>query len=171
MGHYSFKKDLEKSKQTEQEALVALENNSDVWLGECSGFFYKEVKNKNGDIELVVVPTGDTYLVEVKEDFYCAKSGNVAVEYECRGKPSGIEATKATHWLYKIHTTAEDYIWVLMPTALLKGAIINKAFSRVVVGGDYGSKTKMYLFSLENFKRIGIVFTNNSNTHTKVETE
>ena len=36
--------------------------------------------------------------IEVKRDIYVAKSGNVAIEYECRGKPSGIAVSKANWW-------------------------------------------------------------------------
>lgn len=37
--------------------------------------------------------------VEVKVDYAVSESGNVAVEFECSGRPSGISMTTATHWL------------------------------------------------------------------------
>jgi hypothetical protein len=36
--------------------------------------------------------------VEVKRDFKCYMTGNVAIEYRCRGDASGISSTKADWW-------------------------------------------------------------------------
>ena len=38
-------------------------------------------------------------LLEVKRDSWVAKSGNIAIEYESRGKPSGIATTEADYWV------------------------------------------------------------------------
>ena len=40
--------------------------------------------------------------VEVKTDRLTHKTGNVFIEYESRGKPSGIATTDADYWVYKI---------------------------------------------------------------------
>lgn len=40
--------------------------------------------------------------VEVKTDFMTKNTGNIAVEFESRGKPSGISVTKADHWVFHI---------------------------------------------------------------------
>ncbi len=40
--------------------------------------------------------------VEVKTDRMTHKTGNVFIEYESRGKPSGIATTDADYWVYKI---------------------------------------------------------------------
>lgn len=164
MGSYNFHKDLAKAKNTQELAKVIIENNSEAWLGEYSGFFFKDINDKTGDLHLIMVPSGDEYLIEIKEDFYCRKSGNVAVEYECRGKPSGVSSTKATHWLYRIHQPSGEDVWIFMPTAIVRGGIQNKEFLREVVGGDYGSNTRMYLFSLDKFRSFGIELTNKSET-------
>ena len=38
--------------------------------------------------------------IEVKtERDWWAKTGNIALEYECNGKPSGINATKSDYWI------------------------------------------------------------------------
>lgn len=39
---------------------------------------------------------------EVKTDRLSAKTGNIYIEYESRGKPSGIKTTQADYWVYKI---------------------------------------------------------------------
>ena len=40
--------------------------------------------------------------VEVKTDRMTHKTGNVFIEYESRGKPSGIATTDADYWVYRI---------------------------------------------------------------------
>ena len=37
--------------------------------------------------------------IEVKFDFACYRTGNFYIEYESRGKPSGIATTKADYWM------------------------------------------------------------------------
>ncbi len=39
---------------------------------------------------------------EVKSDRMSQKTGNVYIEYESRGKASGIRTTQADYWVYKI---------------------------------------------------------------------
>ncbi len=40
--------------------------------------------------------------IEVKSDRKTEETGNVYIEYESRGKPSGIRTTQAEFWVYKI---------------------------------------------------------------------
>ena len=41
--------------------------------------------------------------VEVKSDTMAHITGNIFIEYESRGKPSGIATTDANYWIYKIN--------------------------------------------------------------------
>jgi hypothetical protein len=41
--------------------------------------------------------------VEVKSDTMAHITGNVFIEFESRGKPSGIATTDADYWVYKIN--------------------------------------------------------------------
>jgi hypothetical protein len=43
----------------------------------------------------------DGSLVEVKTDRIAHKTGNIFIEYESRGKPSGIAKTTAHYWVYR----------------------------------------------------------------------
>ena len=38
--------------------------------------------------------------IEVKRDFQYKETGNIFIEYECRGKRSGISTTQAEYWCY-----------------------------------------------------------------------
>ena len=43
-----------------------------------------------------------TVTIEVKEDFLWQRTGNVAVEYMQRGKPTGISSSTADYYVYKL---------------------------------------------------------------------
>ena len=68
-------------------------------------------------------------LVEVKSDQMARATGNVFVEFEYRGQPSGITSTEAGWWAIEV----QDDVFVLMPTEKLR-AIAQK--HRVITGGD-----------------------------------
>lgn len=38
--------------------------------------------------------------IEVKRDYKCLETGNIYVEYESRGKLSGLSTTQANYWCY-----------------------------------------------------------------------
>lgn len=42
------------------------------------------------------------FVAEVKRDYFTQHTGNVAIEYQSRGKPSGIAITKAPYWIIGI---------------------------------------------------------------------
>ena len=54
--------------------------------------------------------------IEVKRDFLAAKTGNVFVEYESRGKPSGIATSTADYWAFVL----DDERIIMIPRGLLK---------------------------------------------------
>lgn len=58
----------------------------------------------------------DGNTIEVKRDFKASQTGNVFVEFFCRGKPSGLATTQATHWAFIL---GEETV-VLLPTGKLK---------------------------------------------------
>jgi hypothetical protein len=58
--------------------------------------------------------------IEVKRDSWISRSGNIAVEYESRGKPSGISKTTADYWCFIVSGSIEDKIIVFIETNKLK---------------------------------------------------
>ncbi len=59
--------------------------------------------------------------VEVKTDRLCEKTGNVFVEIEDRGKPSGINITHAEYYAFCLHKEERNkQTWVLISTKILK---------------------------------------------------
>ncbi len=89
----------------------------------------------------------DTYTVEVKADRKTKDTGNMVIEYECNGKPSGITTTEADYWAYFIDGTPEYF---LIPTTDIRKAIDEKKYSRTTRGGD-GFRANMFLFPVSAF--------------------
>jgi len=56
-------------------------------------------------------------LIEVKNDRLVHKTGNIFIEYESRGKPSGLSTTTANYWIYRMN---ELDIAFIIPTDKLK---------------------------------------------------
>ena len=58
--------------------------------------------------------------IEVKRDRWTYKTGNIAVEYWCRNKPSGISVSKANWWAFIITADNKDDIILLIESNALK---------------------------------------------------
>ena len=74
--------------------------------------------------------------IEVKRDFMASQTGNVFVEFFCRGKPSGISTTEAEFWAFIL----ADKTVVLLPTERLK-VLAREAHKagQIAKGGDSGA--------------------------------
>lgn len=149
MGHYNFEKDLSVAQKTEKEIGHLIHER----LGESVSIEYGKTK----DYDIKFMHDGKEYTVEIKEDFMCKKTGNVCVEYESRGRPSGIDSTKAMMYFYKIHEPDGSVNIYGIKTDALKEMIADRKFFRTVSGGDAGSFTKSYLFDLNLFKKHAIL--------------
>ena len=87
--------------------------------------------------------------IEVKsERDVWQKTGNIAIEYECYGKPSGINATESDYWFHNLCIGSETFATIVFDTASLKRIIDNLDNKRVVSGGDHNA-SKMYLLNLQ----------------------
>lgn len=60
-----------------------------------------------------------TCKIEVKNDFFIDKTGNIAVEYECWGKPSGISVTESD-WYAIFLANTDSEVCVMIKTNALK---------------------------------------------------
>jgi len=52
--------------------------------------------------ETIIAELLNDATIEVKTDFIAAKTGNVYIEYQSRGKLSGIATSEAKYWIYII---------------------------------------------------------------------
>lgn len=58
--------------------------------------------------------------IEVKRDSWVGRTGNIAIEYESRGKPSGIATTEAEYWIIIFSREYEDKVMLVLETKRLK---------------------------------------------------
>lgn len=129
---------------------VKIDWSSDLKLGELG--------------EQTLIDILDSKSIEVKTDLMWQKTGNIALEIYCHGKPSGIQATKSDFWavLNIIDGGAVGNI-IILPTTSLKSFakrvytnIQNYPDCRIVQGGDNKSST-ILLMPLEmaiNHKKL-----------------
>ena len=77
-------------------------------------------------------------------------TGNIAIEFRCRDKPSGIAVTQAKWWVHVLADGDETVCMLMFPTAKLKEIarkhVVDKA--KVVYGGD-DNLSKMVLIPLK----------------------
>lgn len=80
--------------------------------------------------------------IEVKRDFKCLNTGNIFIEYESRGKKSGIATSEAEWWCYWL----SEHHLILIELSVLK--TICRTFlntNRDVKGGDSNSSKGILL--------------------------
>ena len=100
--------------------------------------------------------------IEVKsERNLWQKTGNIAVEYECYGKPSGINATESD---YNLCIDDEVFATLVFNTSNLKRIINNLDYKRTVSGGD-NNASKMYLLNIQKLFSSDVIkaFKENNN--------
>ena len=88
-------------------------------------------------------------LLETKKGQTIISSGNLFIEFECRGKASGVAVSSANTFLYYFPYYGE--YWAIQMTTLRRLIADNK-FRTTQESGDDGSNTKGYLIPREKFK-------------------
>ena len=84
----------------------------------------------------------------MKADRRACNTKNISIEFECNGKPSGIQTTTADMYAYFVCKPMEAYDLYLIPTNELRQMIVERKYKRLVHGGD-GYKSHMYLIGLD----------------------
>ena len=75
------------------------------------------------------------------------ETGNICIEFRCRGKPSGIAVTESKWWVHVLADGDETVCMLMFPTDKLK-EIARKHLDKVVNGGD-DNLSKMVLIPLK----------------------
>jgi len=87
--------------------------------------------------------------IEVKsERDIWQKSGNIAIEYESYGKPSGIKATESDYWFHNLCIGDEVYASVVFKTDVLK-RIIDSMDKEIEHVDKYDARLSIILKYLE----------------------
>lgn len=135
----NFVNDLKFGKEYEKLALKYFEYVS---------YKFSEGKNKEYDIALTRLD-GGIDKVEVKSDRIGKWTGNIAIEYECNYKPSGITSTCSDYWVYFVEGVGVYKFHIDNLREIFKNNIY-----KCISGGDgYRSKMKLIpMTELTNFK-------------------
>tara|TARA_R110000823_G_scaffold186424_1_gene318745 strand:+ start:160 stop:588 length:429 start_codon:yes stop_codon:yes gene_type:complete len=106
--------------------------------------------------------------IEVKsERGLWQKSGNIAIEYQSYGKPSGIDATESDYWFHNLCVGDETFCTLVFKTDSLKKIIENLNSKRSVSGGDHNA-SRMYLVNLQKLFSSDVIKTFKDNADVQV---
>lgn len=111
----------------------------------------KRVVGENPDYDLI---TDDGYTIEVKWDLRSRETGNVAIEYKHRNKPSGITTSKAIEW-FIFYYNKFDRKWRYLRIKrvdLLAYLRNNWKYLSFFVGGD-SNKSDIILIPVRDLER------------------
>ena len=90
--------------------------------------------------------------IELKtETHQWEQTGNICIEYECNGKPSGIAATEADFWVHELRRDGETLMYLWLPVDRLK-TICRKAYAagKYRVNAGDGGRSKVVLLRLSD---------------------
>lgn len=146
MAHYNFVKDLNEGKAGEAVFFQALKT---LYNAE-----FVSDNNTNSHDMILHFPEATPFGVndvsfEVKTDVYKRDTGNMFVEFECRGKPSGIVVSQAEWFVTNFKHLKE--MWCI-PTHELKALLETNHFYQTENSGDIGSRTRGYLVPRKSFR-------------------
>lgn len=150
MAEYNFVEDITQGEKGELVIREFLESNGYVFVSDNKDYRY--------DLEMSLPVDKGGSLVkistfEVKTDVYClphSDTNNLFVEFECRGKDSGINVTEADYYVNYYPYLKE--VWFIK-TDKLKKLITNNEFEVKDFSGDSGSNTKGYVIPRYQYKK------------------
>ena len=97
--------------------------------------------------------------IEVKsERGMWQKTGNIAIEFESYGKPSGIAATESDYWFHNLCVGDETFCTLVFDVNSLK-KIIDKLDTKKWVSGGDNKASKMYLLNLQKLFSSDVIKT------------
>ena len=95
--------------------------------------------------------------IEVKsERGMWMKTGNIAIEYESYGKPSGINATEADYWFHNLCVGEGTFATLVFDVPSLRRIIDKLDYKRSVSGGD-NNASRMYLLNLQKLFSTDVI--------------
>ena len=87
--------------------------------------------------------------IEVKtERDWWAKTGNIALEYECNGKPSGITATTSDYWIHILAKDKKNHCMLVFEVSRLKKIVKKYQDTHTRMVGD-GGRSKCVILPIK----------------------
>ena len=143
MANLNFKSDLIIGEDGEAEVIKFLITKGCTYID----------SNKDNKYDLKMLKNNSEVTYEIKTDVFCAPlfdTGNIFIEFESRGKSSGISVTKAdwfvTYFLYL------KELWFIKSNKL-RQLISENDFQVFTNAGDLNSQTHGYLIKRKDFKK------------------
>ena len=109
--------------------------------------------------------------IEVKsEKDLWQNTGNICVEYESYGKPSGIRATESDYWFHNLCVGDNEFCTLVFKTDVLKTIVDKLDTFRTVSGGDHKA-SKMFLVNLQKLFSSDVIkaFKDSENEKEKIK--
>jgi hypothetical protein len=148
MANLDFISDLKLGNEGEETIIKYLLDN---------GCKYVDSNNDNKyDLKMIKKDVETTY--EIKTDVKCAPlfdTGNIFIEFESRGKASGISVTQADWFVTYFKYLKEAWF---IKSDKLKKLINENDFQTFKDAGDVGSATHGYLIKRKDFKEYFYVY-------------
>lgn len=123
--------------------------------GELRGLSYLEYdtfqqapKRRFKDWDFWITRKGKKTYWEVKTDRHTHRSGNIVIEFESSGEPSGITTTKADYWMYILEY---EPTFFMIPVADLKQMIAEAKYHSIRHIAERGKNTA-YFFDRSLFE-------------------
>jgi len=142
MANLNFKLDLVLGNEGEKEIVTFLQSKGHQFLN----------SNNDNKYDIKMLCKGKEKTYEIKTDVLCTPkydTGNMFVEFKCRGKESGILVSEADWFVTYFKFLGE--LWFIKTTTLLN-LITENEFRVIDNAGDVGSKTHGYLINRKQFK-------------------
>ena len=149
MAEYNFTEDVTQGEKGELIIKYFLESNGYTFISDNKDYRY------DLEMSLPVDKGGSLVKVstfEVKTDVYClphSDTNNLFVEFECRGKDSGINVSEADYYVNYYPYLHEAWF---IRIDKLKDLINSNEFEVKEFSGDAGSNTKGYVIPRYKFK-------------------
>ena len=87
--------------------------------------------------------------IEIKtERDWWDKTGNIALEYECNGKPSGISATKSDYWIHILAKGQKNHCMIVFEVSRLKKIVKKYKDTHTRMVGD-GKRSKCVILPIK----------------------
>jgi hypothetical protein len=111
--------------------------------------------NDTSSHDIKIIKDGIETLIEVKSEAKSGFTGNICIEYFCRGKLSGISVTQAKFYYIYVIYNDKPYRVFKIPVEDIKNMIRDKKYIRDCNGGD-DMASKIFLFKIDTIKNYEI---------------
>ncbi len=107
--------------------------------------------------EAFVASLGKDTSIEVKRDRLCLSTGNIFIEVECNGKPSGIMSTEASYWVHLVPKGEWQVGGMLLDTKALKTclqSLLKDGLAKEKNWSGDGNRVRGIVISLDNIGEL-----------------